>query len=707
MSNQSNLAELYTALFNRAPDASGLAYWEGELASGKSSLLDIARNWVNSQSETASKYPDTLSDGDFINAIYNNVLARAADAGGLAYWGAELQDGTLTRDEFLLAILNGAKGNTSAQGLLDAALVQNKAQAGLAFAETGLNDTALAAKVLAPVTADSNTLNSTMSLLKLVPKNASGQTQELLDQFSSTLDKVAELSKSATPETAQKLAAYLATIANTFGTNSSLSSLFNSISDISTKALADASALNNPESLGGTAVVVATPGTGGPAATFTVSQGLDGALEFAGTATGSIKLSVDGLDVVAERGGVKATLLAGTSVTDVKLPTGAELILAAGTNVTQSAANASNHVISGDGFVNITGSAGVQTLNVFSGIVENNFLFSLPKGNIIEAGAGADVINLGVAHQVTDVIKIGLPDSGLYADVRKEQSDADMAGAVLPDLSKSALDQMADLQASKGQLVELIEHRSVLQANYDGAPNKALALQAAFIAFSNANNAWNADKADNDLALAQFAAYEALAALHPSFKTTAQSGYETTQQISDHGSEIAALAINAQMTIVNDSLIALNADIAAHGTTTELNSNVIKVDALLSLAAAQSSLVAGGASDSTAAAFDVITGFQLGTDRLEFSSFVGTKGTGTFGDFTVTNGIATANTGALTVEHILASLGTSQQVVAFVNGNDTFVVKGDGIAGVNDTDAVVKLVGVKANQIWDVIWDLA
>jgi len=707
MSNQSNLAELYTALFDRAPDADGLAYWNSELESGKSSLLDIARNWVNSQPETAAKYSATLSDNDFIDAIYNNVLARSADSDGLGYWSAELKGGIITRDEFLVAILNGAKANTSAQGLLDAALIQNKAQVGLAFAETGLNDTALAGKVLNPVTADTSALNSTLSLLKLVPKTTSGLASDFLSQFSSTLDKVAQLINGATPETVQKLSTYLSTIANTFGSAASVSSLLNSISDTSTKALNDSTALNNPESLGGTAVVVATPTGGGSTATFTVSQTLDGTLEFGGSATGNIKLSIDNSGVTAERGGVKATLQT-SSVNDVKLPAVAGLEVGSGTNVTLSAANASGHVISGEGFVNITGSAGSQTLNVESGVSSGlGFTFALPTGNKIDAGAGADVINLGINKQVVDALKIGLPDRELYSAVSDAQFKADQAGATLIDSTKSALDQLDLLQNSKSEAAALLEARQSLQIAVDTSTAKADVVESAFVAFATANNAWNDDRSDTALADAQFEAYSQLAALSPSFKQTTDAGYTTTLEISNHGSEIAAAVNNVKSAIVTPATNAFNLDITINGDTSTLSSNLAKADALLSVASAQAALVAGGPTDSTAAASDVVVGFQLGIDRIEFGSYAGFKYSGDFGDFTATNGIATANTGAMSVEHVLASLGTSQQVVAFIDGNDTVVVKGDGIAGVNDTDVVVRLVGVKATDISEIVWDVA
>lgn len=120
MSTQSDIAELYTAFFDRAPDAVGLAYWVRELDAGNISFEQIAKNWVEEQPEGQAKYPDSLSTSDFIAAIYNNVLDRTADQVGLAYWQAELDAGNISRDVFVAAVINGAKANNTPQAQLDA-----------------------------------------------------------------------------------------------------------------------------------------------------------------------------------------------------------------------------------------------------------------------------------------------------------------------------------------------------------------------------------------------------------------------------------------------------------------------------------------------------------------------------------------------------------------------------------------------------------
>lgn len=65
------------------------------------------------------------SDRDFLTAIYAHVLGRATDAGGLSYWETSLKAG-LPRPLAALSVLEGAERNTSAQGLIDGALVNNR-----------------------------------------------------------------------------------------------------------------------------------------------------------------------------------------------------------------------------------------------------------------------------------------------------------------------------------------------------------------------------------------------------------------------------------------------------------------------------------------------------------------------------------------------------------------------------------------------------
>ncbi|NRA49575.1 MAG: DUF4214 domain-containing protein, partial [Phaeodactylibacter sp.] len=66
------LAKMYAAYFNRAPDATGLYFWADKLAEGMS-LQQIAEFFFD-QPETRALYPDTSDTGAFVTQVYANVL---------------------------------------------------------------------------------------------------------------------------------------------------------------------------------------------------------------------------------------------------------------------------------------------------------------------------------------------------------------------------------------------------------------------------------------------------------------------------------------------------------------------------------------------------------------------------------------------------------------------------------------------------------
>jgi hypothetical protein len=66
---------------------------------------------------------DTTS---FVTSIYKNVFSRAPDADGLHFWVDAIDHYGLTKANASLSIMAGALSNTSTQGKLDAALVNNR-----------------------------------------------------------------------------------------------------------------------------------------------------------------------------------------------------------------------------------------------------------------------------------------------------------------------------------------------------------------------------------------------------------------------------------------------------------------------------------------------------------------------------------------------------------------------------------------------------
>ena len=98
--SQSKVVRLYSAAFGRIPDVAGFAFW-ADVARQRSSLTAIAAQFQASPEFTLRYGPD-LDNEAFVRLLYANVLDRAPDSGGLAYWLAQL-DTTLTRNQILVA----------------------------------------------------------------------------------------------------------------------------------------------------------------------------------------------------------------------------------------------------------------------------------------------------------------------------------------------------------------------------------------------------------------------------------------------------------------------------------------------------------------------------------------------------------------------------------------------------------------------------
>jgi hypothetical protein len=90
---------LYEGTLGRAPDAAGLAFWARSLNGGMT-LLTAAAGFVGS-AEFQGTY-GALDNSGFVSLLYNNVLHRTADAGGLAYWASLLNTGQDTRAQVVL-----------------------------------------------------------------------------------------------------------------------------------------------------------------------------------------------------------------------------------------------------------------------------------------------------------------------------------------------------------------------------------------------------------------------------------------------------------------------------------------------------------------------------------------------------------------------------------------------------------------------------
>ncbi len=127
------VAKLYVATFNRAPDNGGLLYW---INNSGLTLEQIAQSFFDQQ-ETLTLYPNGTTNRAFIQAVYNNLFNRNPDNGGWDYWENQLNLGRISRNMFIIAVINGAKDDENGY---DATTLENKKEVGVYFANKGLND---------------------------------------------------------------------------------------------------------------------------------------------------------------------------------------------------------------------------------------------------------------------------------------------------------------------------------------------------------------------------------------------------------------------------------------------------------------------------------------------------------------------------------------------------------------------------------------
>jgi mono/diheme cytochrome c family protein len=130
--------QLYVSYFGRPADSGGFANFKARMAElqaptdiqaltgaykTNAALRELIDSFGSSDESKALYSGDTAA---FVTAIYINVLGRAPDDAGKAFWAGDINSGALTRANASLAIMAGALNNTTAQGLVDAALIRNR-----------------------------------------------------------------------------------------------------------------------------------------------------------------------------------------------------------------------------------------------------------------------------------------------------------------------------------------------------------------------------------------------------------------------------------------------------------------------------------------------------------------------------------------------------------------------------------------------------
>ncbi len=107
---------LYRAAFDRVPDAGGVGYWITQLDRGEK-LDSVAQAFINS-SEFQALYQGVSTNAGFVDKLYHNILHRAPEAAGLAYWSAALDKGLASKAEVLTLFSESTENQEAVIGLI-------------------------------------------------------------------------------------------------------------------------------------------------------------------------------------------------------------------------------------------------------------------------------------------------------------------------------------------------------------------------------------------------------------------------------------------------------------------------------------------------------------------------------------------------------------------------------------------------------------
>jgi Ca2+-binding RTX toxin-like protein len=115
--NAGSVYMLYKAAFNRAPDASGMGYWLAQKDGGSNIVTNIAQGFVNAP-EFVAKYGTNPSNAAYVDKLYQNVLDRPGESGGVTYWNQELDAGRISKAAVLVQFATLPEGAANVASLI-------------------------------------------------------------------------------------------------------------------------------------------------------------------------------------------------------------------------------------------------------------------------------------------------------------------------------------------------------------------------------------------------------------------------------------------------------------------------------------------------------------------------------------------------------------------------------------------------------------
>lgn len=115
--------QFYVGFYGRPADVEGLAFWSEQVDQAGGDFSVVLAAFANS--EEAQAFVFEGSDGEayttaqLVENVYQNLFGRAADAEGLAFYTAALDEGTMTLDSIVKNVVDGAEEGTSDKAAID------------------------------------------------------------------------------------------------------------------------------------------------------------------------------------------------------------------------------------------------------------------------------------------------------------------------------------------------------------------------------------------------------------------------------------------------------------------------------------------------------------------------------------------------------------------------------------------------------------
>jgi hypothetical protein len=123
ITNADKVQKSYIAYYGRPADPGGLTHWVGQLDKGVT--FDVMLRAFGTSVEATTVFGNKTNE-DTVKTLYQQILGRTPDSGGLAFYVGKLEDGSMTGITIAQNVFDGATGS-------DATMVSNKLAVAKAF----------------------------------------------------------------------------------------------------------------------------------------------------------------------------------------------------------------------------------------------------------------------------------------------------------------------------------------------------------------------------------------------------------------------------------------------------------------------------------------------------------------------------------------------------------------------------------------------